>query len=353
MSYLKLSVILIVVLLIVSSCSFVDKLKKQFSSKDKEGNETTEEIKETTSSTDLEFYNKYIDALNKLQAAGDKIYESYLTDIGDPKAVTKSSLITGVFLKTSVTQLENAVKEQRRSFYDGGELSKLKAANKEMQKEVEESFKNLLKATEQLHETAKPVVEYYADGKFKEDLSKVETYDKQMKEADEKYREAFRNFNSTLKKYKPKRQSLDVENIKDPDKKAVATLLNSYQNTLETMEELYEKLESYNYDSKNQSEILAIIDELEKGFEKEKTTIQSTNFSDRTKIFKYNFEDGLSGAVSNFIKETRKFMNDHKDGKISKSDFGYNFNTVVNYYNSFISIYNSHINALNTAFSSM
>lgn len=347
MLHLKLSIVLFVVFLLSTSCSFVNKLKEKFSSVEEKLEEVGDKSK-TTSSPDTEFYNKYMEAYNKLQEAGDNLYKSYITDVPDAKSVTKNSFITGTFMKNSVDRMEMEIKNYKRSLYEGGESSKLSAENKEMQKEVEENFKTLLKVLEEFHEIAKPVADYYSGGKFKDDLSKVETYDTQMKQGNDKYREAFKKFSDSLKKFKPQRKKRDIESIKNPDHKAVAILLESYESTLENMEPFTEKFESYQYDNKNQDEILTIINEIENNFNKNKQTVLSTEFSDRTKIFKYNFEDGFTKSVETFIKETRDFLRDHRDGKISKNNFGYKHGNVINYYNTFISIYNSHINALNS-----
>lgn len=353
MPRLKLIGALLIIFFLATSCSYINKLKEKISSKDKDSKETTkdgdkEETVERTSAEDFAFYNKYIEVSNKLQTAGDGVYKSFTSDIPAPKSITKTSFIMSVSFGFAVGQLGSTVKEQKRSFYDGGDLSKLKADNTEMKNEVEDKFKNLLRVMENYKETAQPVADYYSTGRFKEDLSKVEDYDTQMKEGDDKYREAFRKFNETLKKYKPKKETRDLESISDPDEKAVATLLNAYENTLDLAEPFYEKFETYDANSKNQSELLAIVDDLEKGFAKEKERVLSAKFGDITKYYKYTFEDYFSMSVSSFVKEARTFLNDHKNGKLTKYDFNYKYDNVITYYNNLITAYNTNINVLNS-----
>ncbi len=178
MSKYRFITAIVITFLLVTSCSFVDKLKEKISSKDdsKDKKEETkkEETKEVTSTADLAFYNKYIEVSNKIQDAGEKVYKDYISDVPAPKSLSKSSFVMAISFKLSADNLERVNKEYNRSFFDGGELSKLNASG-EMKSEIESNFKALLKTMDEYYTVSSKVAEYYSKNQFKEDLSKAES----------------------------------------------------------------------------------------------------------------------------------------------------------------------------------
>src|SRR5262245_51554214 len=112
MQKFKFLSILMLVVMLATSCSLVDKIKQKLSSKKEteEKKETTtenkEETKEVTSGADLEFYNKYIEVSNKIQEAGNGVYKDYINEVPDPKSVSKNSLIIAVSFSLSADNLE-------------------------------------------------------------------------------------------------------------------------------------------------------------------------------------------------------------------------------------------------------
>ncbi len=340
---------LIITFFVVTSCSMVDKLKEKISSKDdgKDNKEETkkEETKEVTSTADLEFYNKYIEVSNKVQDAGEKVYKDYATDVPAPESLGKSSFVIAVSFKLSADNLERVNKEYNRSLFDGGELSKLNASS-EMKSEIEGSFKDLLKVMEDYYNVSSRVAGYYSKNEYKDDLSKAAGYDEQMKSAYDKYKTAFNKFSDAVKKYKPQRKVRDIESINNPDERSVAVLMNAYENTLDNAELFYDAFNGLEYKG-DFSKAKDKFREFEASFEKDKKTVLSAEFSEKTKYMKYSYEDYFVKMTNMFLEAGTKFF-DHAPSAKDQRDFNRSYDDVVNNYNYMITAYNSNINVVNT-----
>ncbi len=340
---------LVVMFFIITSCSMVDKLKEKLGSKDK-GSDTkeetkNEETKEVTSTADLEFYNKYIVVSNKVQEAGEKVYKDYISDIPAPKSITRSSFIMAVSFKLSADNLERVYKEYNRSLFDGGELSKLNASS-DMKSEIEGNFKDVLKSMDEFYNTSIKVAEYYTKSKYKEDLSMTESYDEEMKTAYEKYKSSFDKFSNSVKKYKPQRKVRDIESISNPDEKAVAILMNSYENTLDKAEEFYDAFNGLEYKG-DYSKAKDKFREFEASFKEDKSSVLNAEFSEKTKYMKYSYEDYFVKMTNMFLDAGTKFF-DHAPSAKDMNDFNRSYDDVVNNYNYMITAYNTNINIVNS-----
>jgi hypothetical protein len=344
----KFVTVLALTLFLAVSCSMVDKLKEKInSSKEKETTteNTKEQTKEVTSGDDIAFYNKYIEVSNKIQEAGDKVQKDYLQDVPDPKSITKSSFIMAVSLSFSVGNLERTFKEMNRSYYDGGELSKLKADG-DMKDEIEGNLKSLLKEMENYHTVAAKVADYYTKSEYKKDLSNAEPYDVQMKSAYDKYKTEFDKFSSSIKKYKPKREVRDPNSISDPNERSVAVLMNSYENTLDRAEEFYNIFNGLEYKG-DFTKAKEKFREFETGFKDDKNSVQSAEFTEKTKYMKYSYEDYFVKMTSMFLDAGNKFFDEAPNAK-SVAEFNTAYDNVVNNYNYMITAYNTNINIVNT-----
>ncbi len=340
---------LVVMFFIITSCSIVDKLKEKLGSKDK-GSDTKEETKkeetkEVTSTADLEFYNKYIVVSNKVQEAGEKVYKDYISDVPAPKSITKGSFIMAVSFKLSADNLERVYKEYNRSLFDGGELSKLNASS-DMKSEIEGNFKDVLKSMDEFYNTSIKVAEYYTKSKYKEDLSMTESYDEEMKTAYEKYKSSFDKFSNSVKKYKPQRKVRDIESISNPDEKAVAILMNSYENTLDKAEEFYDAFNGLEYKG-DYSKAKDKFREFEASFKEDKSSVLNAEFSEKTKYMKYSYEDYFVKMTNMFLDAGTKFF-DHAPSAKDMNDFNRSYDDVVNNYNYMITAYNTNINIVNS-----
>jgi len=336
-----------VAIFLIISCSSFNKLKEKLSSKkDTETTEQTvkEETKEVTSTDDIAFYNKYIEVSNKIQEAGDKVYKDYVNDIPEPKSITKVSFILAVSLSFSVSNLERTTKEYKRSYFDGGDLSKLNASG-EMKNEIEGDLKNLLTVLDDYYNTASKVSDYYSKGEFKKDVSKAVPYDEEMKKAYDNYKTAFDKFSDSIKKHKPKREKRDPNSISNPDEKAVAILLNSYENTLDAAEVFYDSFNGLEYKS-DVSKSKKAFDEFREVFKNDKNTVLSAEFTDKTKYMKYSYEDYFCKMTDGFIEAGKKFY-DEAPGAKNAGGFNTMYDDVVNNYNYMITAYNSNINVVN------
>jgi 6-pyruvoyl-tetrahydropterin synthase len=336
--------------MLVMSCSLVNSVKEKFSKKDKEQQKeevVKEDTIERTTADDLNFYNQYIAVVNKISEIIEQLHKSYLTDIPDPKNLRKGSFIMVVSTDIYAGNLERAVKDYKRSLFDNGELSKLNPSKNEMKSEVEGDLKELLEKLEDYNNTARKVIEYYKNKNYETNLSAASGYDDEMKAKYNSAKESFDKFSASVKKYKPVRDKRDPDKISNPDDKAVAVLMNAYENTLDGAEKFYEKFEKIEKNS-NTDEISAVIDEFEKNFETDKNKVLSTGFTEKTKYMKYSYEDYFSKTVNDFIKQVRTFISKSQKGKMSDYDFNSGYDNVVNYYNYMINSYNSSIGVLNS-----
>lgn len=339
---------LVITVLLVTSCSMVDKLKEKISSKDKESSKEEtkkEETKEVTSTADLEFYNKYIEVSNKVQDAGEKLYKDYMSDIPEPKSITKGSFIMSVSFKLSADNLERVYKEYQRSLFDGGALSKLNASA-EMKNEIEGNFKDVLKSMEDYYNTSVKVANYYSKSEYKNDLSKAEGYDEEMKAVYGKYKAAFDKFSASVKKFKPQRKVRDIESISNPDEKSVAILMNSYENTLDMAEAFYDAFNGLEYNgdiTKSKDKFR----EFENSFKDDKSMVLNAEFSDKTKYMKYSYEDYFVKMTNMFLDAGTKFYDKAPSAK-DEREFNRLYDDVVNNYNYMITAYNTNINIVNS-----
>lgn len=355
MRKLKYGVLLSVLVLFIMSCSLFNNLKEKLGNKQEDDKkeetrkeETTKEETTTgTSQSDLEFYNKYIDVLNKISETVEQFHKSYLSEVPDPKTLRKNSMVFAIASGVYESQMESTIKNYNRSLFDNGELSKLKPDNAQMKQEIESSFKEVLTAAEDYQKLSKEVIDYYQNKKYQDDLSPAAGYEEKMKNSYDKYKEAYDKFNSAVKKYKPKRTRRDPDQIHDPDQKSAAVLMNAYENTLDGAEEFYEKFQKLDKDGST-AELSAVVDSFEAKFMDDTKKIQSTGFTDRTKFMKYNFEDYFTKTVNDFISETRKFFDSVNKKKLNAKGFNDGYDKVIQYYNYMINAYNSSIGTINT-----
>jgi len=352
MKNLITAIAFITALFLIISCSTFNKLKEKLSSKkDSEtteqtiGEETKEETREETSAEDLAFYNKYIEVSNKIQDAGEDVYKDYIGDVPDPKSINKGSFIIAVRLSFSVGSLERTIKEYNRSYFDGVELSKLNASSG-MKNEIEGELKNLLKVLDDYYNIASKVSDYYSKGEFKKDLSKTVPYDEEMKSVYEKYKSAFDKFAGAIKKHKPKREKRDPESISNPDEKAVAILLNSYENTVDAAEVFYDSFNGTEYKGDISASKKAFED-FKNVFNDNKNTVLSAVFSEKTKYMKYSYEDYFVKMTNGFLDAGNKFYDEAPSAK-NVNEFNRLYDDVVNNYNYMITAYNTSINTVNT-----
>ncbi len=343
-SKLKFSIVLAIALIIFTGCSVVDKIKEKLNSR-KETEQVKEEIKEFASADDLQFYNKYIDVMNKIQEAADNVQKNYLSNIPEPSSLSKNSLIIPVTFSLAVQSLERVMKEYKRSFLDGGDLSKLSASD-EMQNEIESDFRALLSSIEKYYVIAEKVSRYYTASEFKNDLSKALPYDEELKNAYDVYKTDFKKFSGDLKKYKPKRKVKDPSSISNPDERSAQVMLNAYGNILDAAEYFYE-----NFDGLEQkSDLTAANSAFGKfisDYDKNKNDILSAEFTDKTKFMKYGFEDYFSKMADKFVGAGNKFFKKAPAAKDAR-EFRNLYNDVINNYNYMITAYNTSVQNINT-----
>jgi hypothetical protein len=351
MNKFKYFLSLFIIISVTLSCSLFNSLKEKLSSKEDDTQVKEQTIKEETvggtSEEDLKFYNKYIDVVNKVQDAIEQLNKSYMENVPDPKTLKKGAFVLVITSDMYVNTLERTIKDLKRSLYDGGELSKLNPDNKEMKNEIENQFRDVLNTMEEYHKTSRKVIDYYKNKDFERDLSPAAGYDAEMKDQWEKTKSSYESLANLVKKYKPKRDRKDPDKISDPDEKSVAVLMNSYENTLDGAEALFEKFEKSERNG-NYSELEKQFEDFEKNFDSDKNKVMSTEFTDMTKYMKYSFEDYFTKTVSDFRNQMRNFLDKSKKGNLSEKEYNREYDNVVTYYNYMINSYNTSIQTLNS-----
>ena len=341
---------LLVFLMFIMSCSFIDNLKEKFSGNKTEDNkeEVTKEVTaESTSENDIQFYNKHIDVLNKISEAVERFHKAYLDDVPAPGTIDKNSMIFVISSDVYLGMLERLHKDYKRSLFDNGELAKLTADNTAMKTEIEANLKDVLNVLEEYNNTSREVIDYYKNKGYETDASLSKSYDEKITNAYNKYKDAFDKLNESVKKHKPERPKRDPDKITNPDEKAVDVLMNTYENTLDRAEEFYTKFQKVEK-TNDVSDLSKLLDEFEKKYNEDKNKVELTEFTEKTKYMKYNFEDYFNKTVTDFVKETRKFLDGVAGKKMKDDAFNRGYDNVINYYNYMINSYNSSIGVLNT-----
>ncbi|CAF4657906.1 unnamed protein product, partial [Rotaria sp. Silwood1] len=178
--------------------------------------------------------------LTKLRAeTADEVNKNFLTTVPDPATISKGSFILVVGLDIQVNNLERLLKDYRRSYYEGGELSKLSTDNENMKTEIETSFRELLKVLESYYSTASRVTKFYKDKEYKDNLSKAAGFDKEMKDSYKQYDSLYARFKESVKKYKPVKIRKNPEEYTNKDEKAVVIVQNALEGTMDIAENFY------------------------------------------------------------------------------------------------------------------
>lgn len=349
MKNFKFIVSLLLLFVLFTSCSYFKNIftKSSEESHQIEGEGTKEKVLEKTSAADLTFYNKYIEVSNKISETADEVNKNFLTTVPDPSTLSKGSYILVVGLDIYVSNLERLIKDFRRSYYEGGELSKLDTDNENMKTEIETSFRELLKVLEKYYSVSERVTKFYKDKEYKDNLSNAAGLDKEMKAGYKEYDSTYGKFKEIIKKYKPVKIKKDPADYTNKDDKAVIIVQNALENTMGMAEDFYSKFESINKNS-DVSGLQADIENMQKKFDAEKNKIQSTEFSDKTKYIKFGFEDYFTKMTMGFINEVTKFNKEMTKGKMSDRDFGLSYDNVVRNYNYMINAYNTSITTVNS-----
>lgn len=344
MNSLKFLYSLATAVILFSGCSFVDTLMKKMDYKNKKEN-TVQQVKKPSYDDDIKFYNEYTVSVNKLREAGEAVYKDFLRDIPEPGNVSKNSLIISVAFTLSTESLERTLKEYKRSFFDSGNLSRLKASET-MKTEIGDSFRNLLNAMDEYYIVSQKVSEYYSRSEFKSDLSKVKIFNEQIKTAYENYSREVKSMTATLKKYKPKREARDPSAITDPDERASELMINSYGEILDAAEDFYDSFSELRYKG-NKEAANGKFEEFLRVLDSNKRVIMSGEFTDKTKFMKYNFEDYFSKTANKFTETGKIFFNDFTEYK-SENIFNNKYNDVIQNYNYMVQSYNTSINSINS-----
>jgi len=336
---IKFAISVFVFFSVMLGCSF---LKEKFS----EEKEKTSKEEEAASPQDIIFYNKYLEISKNISNSVDNIQNGYIDIIPNPKKINKNSFIFLIGPQVQLGFLETTIKNYKRSLYDNGELSKLEADNSDMKREIEKCFERLIPLTEAYMKTARKVIEFYTAGEYKKDLSKVVSYNNDIKQKYEEYEFMFDVFAETINKYKPKRIIRSPDDYSDPDEKVVVILQNALETTIEKAESFNKKFKEID----NNTDVTPLAEELrvfEKTFKLESEKVVLAEYSDMTKYMKYNFEDYFSKAVGDFISHADKFLDKMKRRNLSSSEFKQGYDDVILYYSLMITSYNTTLVTIN------
>lgn len=347
MKQFKFLIVLLISTVFLFGCSKVTKLFEEVKNENKTSKGGNDDESEGPAANDVEFYNKYIDVLNTISPAVDNYQKMYYQSVPEPSKLSKSSFVIITFTSVYINQIEDNLKKYKRSYFDGGELSKLNTSDEKMKEEIEKAFKDFISSIESYKETALKVNEYYKDNNFKDDLSKAKMLDNEIRNKYDEYSRNFDSFREVLKKYKPKRVVKNPDNISNPDEKAVAILQNMLEATIDEAEPLYESFSGIDENS-DISKFKTLSAEFKKNFSSGKERVFAAPFSDKSKYIKHSFEDYFMKMANDFITACEDFIKKSENGKLKGKTFNYEYDNVKNRYNYMVQAYNSTIGITNS-----
>jgi hypothetical protein len=347
MKHLKLIVVLFISITFIFGCSKVTKLFDEVKKETTTSKGGTDDSGDEPSANDVEFYNKYIDVLNTISPAVDNYQKTYYQMIPEPSKLSKTSFVTISFTSVYINQIEDNLKKYKRSYFDGGELSKLNTSNETMKADIETTFKNFITSIETYKLTAEKVNEYYKDNNFKDDLAKAKTLDNELRNKYDDYSKSFDSFRDALKKYKPKRVVKNPDDISNPDEKAVAILQNMLEATIDEAEPLYESFSGIDANS-DITKFKSMTEEFIKNFSAGKEKVFTAPFTDKSKYLKHSFEDYFLKMAGGFITACDDFIKKSENGKLKGNAFSNEHDNVKNRYNYMVQAYNSTIGITNS-----
>jgi hypothetical protein len=347
MKHIKFLIILFISTGLLFGCSKITKYFEEGKNENRtsKGGEVSEG--EEPAENDVEFYNKYIDVLNTLSPGVDDFQKTYYQTVPEPAKLSKTSFVTISFTSIYLNNIENNLKKYKRSYFEGGELSKLTTTDKNMKAEIETAFKNFLTVIDSYREVGLRVNEYYKDNNFKDDLSKAKLLDNELRNKYDDYSKSFDTFKGVLKKFKPKRVMRNPDDISNPDEKAVAILQNTIEATIDDAEKVYDKFSGIDEKS-DLTEFKNAVSDFKKKFEIEKNKVLSAPFSEKSIYLKHSFEDYFMKMTNDFINGCEEFAKNHESGKLTGNKFGYEYDNVKNRYNYMVQAFNSTIGMSNS-----
>lgn len=347
MKHLKLLVILFVTIGFLIGCSKITKIFEEVKNESNTSKGGEGSFGDEPSANDVEFYNKYIEVLNTLSPGVDDFQKTYYQTVPDPSKLSKSSFVSVGITVIYLNSMESNLKKYKRSYFEGGDLSKLNTTNENMKTEIETAFKNFITVIESYREIGLRINEYYKDNNYKDDLSKAKVLDIELRNKYDEYSKSFDGFKDVLKKYKPKRVVKNPDDISNPDEKAVAILQNAIEATIDEAENVYNKFSGVDEKS-DLSEFKTATSEFKRKFEIDKGKVLSAPFSDKSKYLKHSFEDYFMKMTNDFINACEEFAKKQESGKLSGNKFGYEYDNVKNRYNYMVQAFNSTIGMTNS-----
>jgi len=347
MRHLKLLIVILISTGFLFGCSKITKLFDDVKKETKTSKGGSDDSGDEPAANDVEFYNKYINVLNTISPTVDSYQKTYYQAVPEPSKINKNSYVTISFTSVYINQIEDNLKKYKRSYFDGGELSKLSTSNETMKEEIETAFKNFITSIESYKESAVRINEYYKDNNFKDDLSKAKTLDNEIRNKYDDYSRNFDKFRDVLKKYKPKRVVKNPDDISNPDEKAVAILQNMLEATIDEGEPLYETFSAIEPNS-DISKFKSMAEEFKKNFGTGKEKVLAAPFTDKSKYLKHSFEDYFLKMASDFITACDDFVKKSEGGKLKGNAYNNESDNVKNRYNYLVQAYNSTIGMTNS-----
>jgi hypothetical protein len=334
-----------IAVILLFGCSKVKEYVESFSqSSDSTWTDTPDE---ETDVNKVAFYNKYTDVLNSLSPYVDNFQKIYYESIPEPSSLTAKTYISFAGAQISLSFMENEIKKHKRSYFEGGELSKLALDDEVMKNEIENSFKEYMMSVEAFHKDALRVYEYYKDGDYKEDLPRAKVLDKDIKEKYADYNVRFESFKAVLKKYKPVRRLRNPDDYSNTDEKAAVIMQNNVEITMDNAEKFYEKFSAVEMTT-DITGLKAELETFKKTFDNNRTKVLSAPFSEKSFYLKNSFEDYFSKMVYSFINAADELFKKMEKGNMNSRNFGYAYDNAKNYYNYTVQAYNTTITLLNS-----
>lgn len=312
---LKYLIVLVVSFFTISGCSFLYEKIDNFAKKLEEKLEHPDVpvIKDglpTSTLNDVIFYNKYLEAYYKFRKLGDDVYRNYKKDVPTPEAAKNAFMIFVVY-NIYLNNLEREIKSFDRSLFDGGDLSKLKANNPNMQQNLESAMRDLLRAGLLFHQNANNAYLYIKENRKTAPINKIKEFDDQFMSGYEIFEESLGMYRKALDESKPTIKTYNPDDFSG-NKKAVVTLLNAYVEIMDSTSDFHHAfLDNRITDA---SDIRTNVNNLRNMFNRNYNNVMQSDFDERHKFMKYNFEDYFKKNYDSYLEKVLKAMNsDDKD----------------------------------------
>lgn len=341
---LKYLVVVVVSFFTLAGCSFLYEKVDNFAKKleEKIGPLETPSLNEEISVStlnDVIFYNKYLEAYYKFKRLGDDLYKNYKKDVPTLEAA-KNAFMVFVVYNIYLNNFEREIKSYDRSLFDGGDLSKLKANDPNMQQNLESAMRDLLRAGLLFHQNANNAYLFIKDNRKTAPVQKIKEYDDQFMSGFETFKESMAMYRKALDEIKPTIKTYNPDDFSG-NKKAIVILLNAYVEIMDSTSNFHHAILDNKITDIN--EVRENVNSLKNLFNRNFNNVMQAPFDDRSKFMKYGFEDYFKKTYDNYLEKVIAAMSSVKDDTNN-----IDVRNLDTYYSMLVSSYSSGLSTIET-----